>query len=216
LLPVGVSKAGTLVGSEKFPLRPGEKLGRAAPKRAAKGDEMTKYNFCWRTGRPCKPGAFDGGDGVSSSIDCSSGDYRSCPWRGVVVKNLTPHAITILREDPEGPIVGFTGVGPAAKEGRFSIVGEIRPSGRVARALQRDAIVGELKIMGTKVPLIRTVFEEPIDLPEPSDGVYLIVSVVTALAAKAFGRSTEDLLLASDPVRDANGKILGVRKFAIL
>jgi hypothetical protein len=132
------------------------------------------------------------------------------------ILNLTPHPVVVLRDDPEGEITGFTGVGPAAKEGRFTVVAEYKPAGPVARAAQRDEQVGELEINGTKVPLIRTVFGEPTDLPEPSEGVYLIVSVITAQAAKAAGRPTDDLLITSDPVRDANGKFIGVRKFALI
>jgi hypothetical protein len=132
------------------------------------------------------------------------------------ILNLTPHPVVVLRDDPEGPITGFTGVGPAAKEGRFSVVAEFPPAGTVARAAQTDEVVGELEINGTKVPLIRTVFGEPTELPEPSDGVYLIVSVITAQAAKAAGRTVDDLLITSDPVRDDKGKFIGVRKFAQL
>ena len=133
-----------------------------------------------------------------------------------MIKNLTPHPVVVLRDDPEGAVAGFTGVGPAAREGRFSVVAEIAPTGQVARARQTDEVVGELEIEGTQVPLIRTVFGETTDLPTPEEGVYLVVSILTAQAAKAAGRETRDLLITSDPVRDAQGKFVGVRKFALI
>jgi hypothetical protein len=132
------------------------------------------------------------------------------------ILNLTPHPVVVVRDDPEGSVTGFTGVGPAAKEGKFALVAEYKPAGPVARAAQRDERVGELEINGTKVPLIRTVFGEPTDLPAPEDGTMYVVSIITAQAAKAAGRPTNDLLITSDPVRDAAGKFIGVRKFALL
>jgi hypothetical protein len=132
------------------------------------------------------------------------------------ILNLTPHPLVVVRDDPEGSVTGFTGVGPAAKEGKFALVAEYKPAGPVARAAQRDERVGELEINGTKVPLIRTVFGEPTDLPAPEDGTMYVVSIITAQAAKAAGRPTNDLLITSDPVRDAAGKFIGVRKFALL
>jgi len=130
--------------------------------------------------------------------------------------NLTPHPVVILRDDAEGNISGFTGTGPAAKEGKFSLVGEYAPTGSVARATQRDEVVGALGISGTEVPLIRTTFGSPTDLPAPETDTYLVVSVITAQAAKASGRTVEDILITSDPVRDEKGKFIGVRKFALL
>jgi hypothetical protein len=132
------------------------------------------------------------------------------------IENLTPHSVIVFRDNPEGEVTGFTGVGAAAKESKFSVVAEYKPSGKVARAVQRDEPVGELEINGYNVPLIRTVFGEPTGLPEPEDGTMYIVSVITAQAAKALGRTTRDLLVTSDPVRDADGKFIGVRKFAVL
>lgn len=133
------------------------------------------------------------------------------------IKNLTPHSVVILRDDAEGAVTGFTGVGPSTKEGRFSVVTEIAPEGPVARARQTDEVVGMLEINGVEVSLVRTVFGATGDLPQ-FDGTTkkYVVSVITAQAAKATGRDTSDLLVPSDPVRDANGRIIGVRKFALI
>ena len=132
------------------------------------------------------------------------------------IRNLTPHPVIVLRDDSNGSVTGFTGVGPAAKEGKFAIIAEYKPEGKVARANQKDEPVGELAINGYNVPLITTVFGAPSDLPEPQDDAYLVVSIITAQAAKVSGRPTGDLLITSDPVRDAAGKFIGVRKFALL
>lgn len=132
------------------------------------------------------------------------------------IMNLTPHSVVVLRDDPEGDVVGFTGVGPAAKEGKFSKVAEIAPTGVVARARQIDEVVGELELGGYAVPLVTTRFGEPTDLPIPADDTYYVVSIITAQAAKTSGRTTRDLLITSDPVRDAAGKFVGVRKFALI
>ena len=135
--------------------------------------------------------------------------------KNVKIMNLTPHSVIVLRDDAEGAIVGTTGFGPAAKESKFSLVAEYKPVGKVARAAQKDELKGELEIDGHKVPVIKTIFGEPTDLPEAEEGTMLIVSILTAQAAKAAGRKGDDLIITSDPVRDAAGKIIGCRKFAV-
>lgn len=99
------------------------------------------------------------------------------------IENLTPHTVVVLRDDAEGTVVGYTGVGPAAKESKFSVIAEYLPTGKVARASQKDEPVGQLEINGASVPLITTVFGEPTDLPAPKDGTMYIVSIITAQAA---------------------------------
>lgn len=130
--------------------------------------------------------------------------------------NLTPHPIIVVKDDPEGPNTGFVGTGPATKEIKYSIVAEIKPAGPVARARQTDKVVGELPVNGHNVPLVTSEYGEPTDLPAPEDDVFYAVSILTAQAAKAAGRTTSDLLVTSDPVRDSAGKIVGCRKFAIV
>jgi hypothetical protein len=113
-------------------------------------------------------------------------------------------------------VAGSTGVGPVAKAGKFSVVATIAPAGTVARAVQQDVPVDEVEVAGVKIPVITSSYGEPIGLPAPEEGVICVVSVLTAQAAKAAGRSTSDLLITSDPVRSADGKIIGCRKFAVL
>ena len=105
--------------------------------------------------------------------------------------NLTPHAINILAENGE-------------------VVLTIPPSGTVARAAQTDEVCGEVE----GIEVVKTSFGAPTDLLEPREGVYLVVSLATANAAKTTGRPTDDLLLTSSPVRDENGRIIGCRRFA--
>lgn len=130
--------------------------------------------------------------------------------------NLTPHSVIVVRDDPEGPHTGSVGMGPATTEITYSVVAEIPPAGPVARARQIDERVGELEVNGISVPLIRSSFGEPSDLPEPMDGTMYVVSILTAQAAKAACRDTSDLLVTSDTVRNADGRIVGCRKFAVV
>lgn len=108
------------------------------------------------------------------------------------IKNLTPHAIFIVDEDGNAVTV-------------FESEG-------IARAEQKDEPAGELN----GIPLVKSTFGKPIDLPEPEKDEFLIVSLVTANAAKAAGRTTEDLLLTSGLVRDEQGRIIGCKAFAIV
>lgn len=134
----------------------------------------------------------------------------------MTITNLTPHPVVVLRDDPNGEVTGFTGVGAAQMEGRFTLVGRVAPAGTVARAAQTDEVVGSLEIGDFAVPLVTSRYGEPTDLPASEDGTFYVVSILTAQAAKSAGRSTSDLLVTSDPVRDAVGKIIGCRKFAIV
>lgn len=108
------------------------------------------------------------------------------------IRNLTPHAIFIVDEDGNALTV-------------FESEG-------IARAEQKDEPAGELN----GIPLVKSAFGEPIDLPEPAADTYLIVSLATANAAKATGRTTKDLLLTSGVVRDEQGRIIGCKAFAVI
>lgn len=109
-----------------------------------------------------------------------------------IIKNLTPHTVTILNEDG-------------------SVLAAFESEG-VARATQKTERVGEIE----GIPLVRTTFGEPIDLPDPEEGTYFIVSPATANAAREYGLTTKDLLLTCEPVRNAEGQIIGCRSLAQL
>lgn len=144
------------------------------------------------------------------------------------IVNLTPHAVLVLREDQAGPHTGFRGTPPNTTEIKYSVVEEFPPTGKVARAAQDDESMGEIEINGVSIPLVTTAFGEPYlatkgpegevrhPFPEHEDGVYYIVSVLTAQSAKAAGRETSDLLITAGTVRNADGRIVGSREFAVL
>ena len=103
--------------------------------------------------------------------------------------NLTPHTVTYIHDD------GTT---------------EEFPSQGVARALQTTEFVGTID--GYRVT--RSAFGAPVDLPEPKEGVNLIVSLATVQAAIRHGRSAEDLYTVNETVRDSAGRIIGCKSFA--
>lgn len=106
--------------------------------------------------------------------------------------NLTPHTVNICNEDG-------------------TIVKSFESKG-IARAKQTAQHVGELD----GIELVSMKFGNTEDLPAPAEGVYYIVSVITANAAKAEGRTTDDLVITADPVRDAANRIIGCRRFALV
>ena len=110
----------------------------------------------------------------------------------MTIKNLTPHAINVMNKDND-------------------IVATI-PSGGIARASQKT----EFSHMLDRFYIVRNTYGEPEGLPEYEEGVYYIVSLITANSARACGRTTNDLLLTSDLVRNEQGQIIGCREFAIL
>lgn len=106
--------------------------------------------------------------------------------------NLTPHEVTIY--DKEG------------------FVKETFESEGIARVKQTSVKIGELN----GIELVKTSYGEPEGLPAFAEGTYYIVSQITANAAREQGRTTADLLLTSDSVRDAEGNIVGCRQLAQL
>lgn len=106
--------------------------------------------------------------------------------------NLTPHAVNIVAED--------------------GTVKAAFPSEGIARASQVAEHAGELE----GIELVTMKFGEPEDLPEYAEGTYYVVSIITANAAKAVGRRVDDLLITADPMRDADGRIIGCKRFALV
>lgn len=115
-----------------------------------------------------------------------------------IVINLTPHEVNLV--DNEGnPVAAF------------------EPTGTIARAAQKDVKVGAVEVApGINVDVVNTTYGEPTDLPQFKEGTYYVVSILTAQAAKAHGRTTSDLLVTSDPVRNDEGRIIGCKRFARL
>lgn len=107
--------------------------------------------------------------------------------------NLTPHPITLVRENGETTT--------------------IPPSGVVARVAVKREKIGELN----GFPVHRSIFGEVEGLPEPQDGVVYIVSfpVLQALQGKRSDVVAPDTT-PQGAVRDENGQIIGVRGFQTL
>lgn len=104
--------------------------------------------------------------------------------------NLTPHTINIV-----------DGVGNKIVD---------LPSEGEARAVQKNVNFGSLG----DIPLVRAEFGEPIGLPEPAENTFYVVSAITANAAKAAGRTTDDLLLTAETVRNEKNQIIGCKALA--
>lgn len=82
----------------------------------------------------------------------------------------------------------------------------LEPSGKIVRVEEKRKF--RFAIHGTNV--VQCCYGEPIGLPEPVEGVYLIVP---ADVARASRRSD---LLVPIVVRDSYGNIVGVREFKII
>ena len=109
-----------------------------------------------------------------------------------IVINLTPHVVSVVSND--GNIIASF------------------PSQGVARAAQKAVVIGDVN----GIELASMTFGSPQDLPDPQMDTFFIVSALTANAAKVQGRPTDDLLITADPVRDAEGRVVGCRRFAIV
>ena len=116
-----------------------------------------------------------------------------------MIENFTPHELVIFGQDGK------------------TILTKIPPSGQVARVTTRRTKVGELADAdGHSVPIMRTEFGEVIGLPEPEEGTIYVVSILVLQALP----TRQDLVGADTTpegvVRDADGKILGVKAFQVL
>ena len=108
------------------------------------------------------------------------------------IVNLTPHALNLMPEGPDGPTV------------------TILPSGLVARCAVDRVQVDTVTVDGISVPVNQTRFGEVSDLPDPQpDTVY----IVSALVAQAVPER-QDVFIVDDAVRDEQGRIIGARALA--
>jgi hypothetical protein len=131
------------------------------------------------------------------------------------IKNLTPHALVLLLEDPNGEVAGSVGFGRSARPATFRVVAELASEG-VARAVTTTETVGQVELAGEQFPVTRTTFGSPQDLPEPDGETTFVVSLVTAQAAQAAGRTVDDLMIVGETVRGAGGNIVGATGFGRL
>lgn len=126
--------------------------------------------------------------------------------------NLTPHAVMIYPAEACVALPGGRGNKLIDPDTTPAMV--IDPSGVVARATQQEERRDPITAYGLRIPICRMVYGSPVDLPEPKDGVGYIVSAITANAAKAAGRTTDDLFITAGMIRDEQGNIIGCTGFA--
>lgn len=122
-----------------------------------------------------------------------------------MILNFTPHTIDVFRREDVTP---DTGRGFIARHGRGPVF--VIPSAGIARAASSEAPAGTVD----GIPVVEVQYGRVEGLPEPCPGVWLVVSGITAQAARAQGRDTSDLLLTTGLVRDADGRIVGCTAFA--
>lgn len=102
--------------------------------------------------------------------------------------NCTPHAVTVV--DAEGKILRI-----------------IESNGSPIRLASSTVPAGEFD----GVPLTRTEFGEPVNLPDPQEGAVYIVSQIVKNAIP--GRS--DLVVPAEVLRDDKGQIIGCRSLGL-
>lgn len=107
-----------------------------------------------------------------------------------MIRNLTPHELTL-----------FSGGEVVAK----------LPSVGSARVKTSLTPMAPLTADGYPWPTVATKFGALEGLPEPEDGVFLVVSSLAAEAAAREGRSVDDLLTPAELVRDEGGRPIGCR-----
>jgi len=98
--------------------------------------------------------------------------------------NLTPHPITIV-EGEQSTVYPVDGPAPRL-------------------AVEREAL-GQIG----GISVVRSTMGEPTGLPEPQDGVIIIVSALVAEHASVAGRA--DLAYPGEAIRDPEGKIVGAK-----
>lgn len=105
--------------------------------------------------------------------------------------NLTPHSVNIIGNDN-------------------SVAITIEASGNVARCSQTIDIVGALTLDSVDIPISSSSYGEVVDLPDPQDGIYYVVSRLVMSACPA----RQDLLVPNDLVRNDAGQVIGCRSLA--
>lgn len=123
------------------------------------------------------------------------------------IVNLTPHDVVLYRV--EDTITEGKTVMVAAEAAPRAIFPK---SGVVARARQAESVTGNVN----GIDVLSMSYGDVEDLPSPQEGMMYIVSALTAMAARAHGRTVSDLLLVAHAVRNAEGQIVGCTAFSQL
>ena len=130
---------------------------------------------------------------------------------GATIINLTPHTVNVISPECLEP-VPYNG---------YKVVNEnyactTYPSQGIARAQSEQELVNSIEQPFDIIPVYKVKYGHPEGLPDYEDDVYYIVSTLTANAAKAAGRRTDDLLIPNGMVRDSDGSIIGCTSFAVV
>lgn len=113
--------------------------------------------------------------------------------------NLTPHPVKIYSE----------GTPDRVENPDDGVVLTLEPSGQLARL--GESVLGEDTVVteeGVEIPISLVSYAEVEGLPEPQQGVFYVVPLMTALAAA--GR--QDLLVPYEQVRNGEGTVVGCRR----
>lgn len=108
------------------------------------------------------------------------------------IVNLTPHALNLMSEGPDGPVV------------------TIPPSGIVARCDTSRVQAGTVTVDGITIPVNQTRFGMVSNLPDPQPDTIFVVSALVAQAVP----DRQDVVIPDDAVRDDQGRIIGCRALA--
>lgn len=108
------------------------------------------------------------------------------------IVNLTPHALNLMPEGPDGPTV------------------TIPPSGIVARCTVDRVQVDTVTVDGISIPVNQTQFGTVTGLPDPQPDTIFVVSALVAQAVP----DRQDVFIVDDAVRDDQGRIIGAKALA--
>jgi len=86
----------------------------------------------------------------------------------------------------------------------------LQKSGITPRVIQSSIDVEPLEYNGLSIPMKKTTLGNLEGLPDETENVFYIVSLLVLEAGKKLGRSD---LLAPDTIRDENGNIIGCKGF---
>lgn len=127
-----------------------------------------------------------------------------------MIKNLTPHVVCLF---DMSTVTSNGNMGYLADDTSVCLL-KLEASGTVARASQMQVEAEPISINGILVPTFYMSYGDPVELPDPEENVMLIVSALTANAAKQHGRTTDDLLIPSGVVRNSSGAVVGCTSFS--
>lgn len=111
--------------------------------------------------------------------------------------NLTPHVLNVIGDDG-------------------SVVLSVPPSGTVARVATQQTVATQLD----GIDVVRTVFGDVDGLPAPQPDTVYVVSTLVLQALRHAGVDRSDVVAPdtspASVVRNADGQVVGVKRFQVL